>query len=64
MTQTKLTQLPAAKARKKFADMIAEAYYLKKRFLIEKCGKPMAVVINIEDYEELLPPPPPKKTSI
>lgn len=48
-----LQQLAAAEARKGFADMLAEAYYLKKKFLIEKCCKPMAVLLSLEEYETL-----------
>ena len=44
--------IPVSQARDSFASVIEEA--LEKAVVIEKYGKPVAVVIGFEKYEELL----------
>lgn len=48
-----LQPISIAQARNNFSDLLGEAYYGGRRFLIEKLGKPFAVVIGIEDYKQL-----------
>ena len=38
-------------ARANFADMLGRVYYTKEPVIVEKKGKPVAVVISPEDYE-------------
>jgi len=47
-----MTAIPVSQARESFASIIEEA--LEKAVVIEKYGKPVAVVIGIEKYEELM----------
>ena len=47
-----MTAIPISQARESFASIIEEA--LEKAVVIEKYGKPVAVVIGIEKYEELM----------
>ena len=47
-----MTAIPVSQAREYFASVIEEA--LEKAVVIEKYGKPVAVVIGYEQYEELL----------
>jgi prevent-host-death family protein len=39
-------------ARASFADLLGLAYYTKEPVIVEKKGKPMAVVVNPTDFEE------------
>lgn len=48
-----LQTITTAKARNNFADLLGEVYYGGKKFLIEKLGKPFAVLINVEEYQKL-----------
>jgi len=47
-----MTAIPVSQARESFASIIEEA--LEKAVVIEKYGRPVAVVIGIEKYEELM----------
>ncbi|MBI2908186.1 MAG: type II toxin-antitoxin system Phd/YefM family antitoxin [Chloroflexi bacterium] len=47
-------RMSAQEARAKFADLLGLVYYGKEPVIIEKGGRPFAVVINPEDYEKLL----------
>ncbi len=47
-----MTAVPVSQAREAFASIIEEA--LEKAVVIEKYGKPVAVVIGFEKYEELM----------
>ena len=41
----------AIKARQKFGQLLEEAYYRGDEFIIERAGKPMAVLIPIQEFE-------------
>jgi len=40
-------------AKSKLAEIVAEVKYGGKRFILERRGRPMAVLISIEEYEGL-----------
>ena len=44
----------AADARNNFAEILGRAHFGRETFLIEKQGKPYAVVIGIDEYRDLL----------
>jgi len=46
-----LQPISIAQARNKFSDLLGEVYYGGKRFLIEKLGKPFAVLVGVEEYK-------------
>ena len=48
-----LQTITTAKARNNFADLLGEVYYGGKKYLIEKLGKPFAVLINVEEYKRM-----------
>jgi prevent-host-death family protein len=43
----------AIKARQNFGQLLEEAYYRGDEFVIERAGKPMAVLIPIQEFERL-----------
>jgi prevent-host-death family protein len=48
------TRIAAADARNNFADIIGRAHFGGEAFVIEKQGKPYAVVIGIDEYRRLV----------
>lgn len=42
----------AFEARRNLGKMIEEAFYKKDSFIIERSGRPMAVLVSIEDYQK------------
>lgn len=44
-------RMSAKEARDKFSDVLGRAYYKNEPTIVEKQGKPMAVVISLEQYE-------------
>ncbi len=42
----------AYEARRRFGQIIEEAYYRRDHFIVERSGRPMAVIVPIEDYEK------------
>ena len=46
-----LQPISIAEARNNFSDLLGEVYYGGKKFLIEKLGKPFAVLIGVEEYK-------------
>lgn len=48
------TRIAAADARNNFAEIIGRAHFAGEAFVIEKQGKPFAVVIGIDEYRRLL----------
>jgi prevent-host-death family protein len=42
----------AYEARRRFGQLIEEAFYKKDSFIIERAGRPMAVLVPIEDYHK------------
>ncbi|MBI4492305.1 MAG: type II toxin-antitoxin system Phd/YefM family antitoxin [Chloroflexi bacterium] len=45
--------MSAREARAHFSDLLGLVYYTKEPVIIEKKGRPFAVVISPEDYERL-----------
>ena len=41
----------AFEARRSLGKLIEEAFYRKDAFIIERSGRPMAVIVSIEDYQ-------------
>lgn len=50
MDMTKTTT--AIKARKNLGQLLEEAYYRGDEFVIERAGKPMAVLIPIQEFQK------------
>lgn len=48
-----LQTITTAKARNNFANLLGEVYYGGKKYLIEKLGRPFAVLINVDEYNKL-----------
>jgi prevent-host-death family protein len=46
--------ISAKEARSEFSDLLGSVYYAKEAVIVEKQGRPVAVVISPEDYEWLL----------
>lgn len=44
-------KITAKEARDKFTDILGRAYYGKEAIVVEKQGRPFAVVINPDEYE-------------
>ncbi|MDP3014589.1 MAG: type II toxin-antitoxin system Phd/YefM family antitoxin [Candidatus Subteraquimicrobiales bacterium] len=42
----------AIMARKKFGQLLEEVFYRRDEFIIERAGKPMAVLIPIQEFEK------------
>lgn len=51
-TMTKV--IPAFKARQNFGQLLEEARYRGHRFVVERAGKPMAVVVGIGEWENIV----------
>ena len=47
-------RMSAREARNNFSDLLGLVYYSKEAVVVEKRGRPFAVVISPEDYEKLL----------
>lgn len=48
-----LQTITTANARNNFANLLGEVYYGGKKYLIQKLGKPFAVLLNVEEYQKL-----------
>lgn len=48
-----LQQISAAIARNNFSNLLGEVYYGGKTFLIERLGKPFAVLVSVEEYKKI-----------
>ena len=42
----------AYEARRRFGQLIEEAFYRRDHFIVERSGRPMAVIVPIEDYQK------------
>ena len=42
----------AFEARRKFGQLIEEAFYQKDAFIVERSGRPMAVIVSIDEYRK------------
>ncbi len=40
-------------AKSKLADLVGQVKYGKKRFVLERRGRPMAMLVSVEEYEQL-----------
>ena len=47
-------RMSAKEARNSFSDLLGLVYYSKEAVIVEKRGRPFAVVISPDDYERLL----------
>ncbi len=47
-------RMSAKEARDNFTDVLGLVYYSKEAVIVEKQGRPFAVVISPEDYERLI----------
>ena len=47
-------QITATMLRTKTRDILEEARFANERFLVETFGKPMAVIMGVEDYWDLV----------
>ncbi len=59
--------ISSADARTQFSDILAKTFYQNKVYVIERCNKPMAILMSIEDFEKLKGgevTPPAKKNTI
>jgi prevent-host-death family protein len=41
-----------SEARQKFGQLLEEAFYQKDHFVVERSGRPMAVIVPIDDYHK------------
>jgi prevent-host-death family protein len=44
--------ISAYDARRKFGQLLEETFYQKDHFVVERSGKPMAVIVPIDDYHK------------
>src|SRR5438552_18672197 len=44
-------RMSSREARANFSDLLGQVYYTKEPVIVEKKGKPMAVVVSPDDYE-------------
>ena len=42
----------AWEARRRFGQLIEEAFYHKDHFVVERSGRPMAVIVPVDDYRK------------
>lgn len=49
-----IQRMSAREARNGFSDLLGMVYYSEKSVIIEKRGKPFAVIINPKNYNKLL----------
>lgn len=47
-----VTRMSAKEARDNFSDVLNRAYYQQEPIVVERQGKPVAVVISLEEYEQ------------
>ncbi|MBL7078473.1 type II toxin-antitoxin system Phd/YefM family antitoxin [Candidatus Shapirobacteria bacterium] len=48
-----LQPINIAEARSNFSELLGQAFYGGKKFLIKKMGKPYVVLVGVEDYLRL-----------
>jgi prevent-host-death family protein len=39
-------------ARRKFGQLLEEAFYNKDAFIVERAGRPMAAIVSIDEYQK------------
>lgn len=42
----------AHEARRRFGQLLEEAFYQKDHFVVERSGRPMAAIVPIDDYQK------------
>lgn len=47
-------EIKAAEARIKFGEVMDTARYAHNQYLVTKAGKPMVVILGVEDYEDMI----------
>ena len=47
-------KIKAAEARIKFGELIDTTRYAHTHYLVTKAGKPMAIILGVEDYEDII----------
>ena len=47
-------KIKAAEARIRFGEVIDTARYAHNQYLVTKAGKPMVVILGVEDYEDMI----------
>ena len=45
-------QIGAFEARRKFGQLLEEAFYNKDSFIVNRAGRPMAVIVSYEEYQQ------------
>ena len=53
ITINDLDMVPATQAKNRFGDLLHRVCYEKKPILIEKSGRPMAVIMDVDQYLDL-----------
>ena len=49
-------RMSAKQARDRFAELLGQVHYGKDTIIVEKQGKPMVAVIDVERYEQMARP--------
>ncbi|HXF63688.1 MAG TPA: type II toxin-antitoxin system Phd/YefM family antitoxin [Caldilineaceae bacterium] len=44
--------MSAYEARRKFGQLLEETFYQKDHFIVERSGRPMAVLVPVDDYQK------------
>ena len=42
----------AFEARRKFGQLLEEAFYHKASFIVQRAGRPMAVIVSYDEYQQ------------
>ena len=42
----------AFEARRKFGQLLEEAFYNKDAFIVQRAGRPMAVIVSYDEYQQ------------
>lgn len=45
-------QIGAFEARRKFGQLLEEAFYNKDSFIVNRAGRPMAVIVSYDEYQQ------------
>lgn len=45
-------QIGAFEARRKFGQLLEEAFYNKASFIVNRAGRPMAVIVSCDEYQQ------------
>lgn len=48
-----MVRIPASQAREKFAEILNEVAFGNERVVLHRHGKPVAVVVSVEDWRKL-----------